>query len=149
MPMSLCSKTSLPYGCILHHEFSFVNTLHKKSFLPLGRLTKGVIMNIIPAFIKGVWGEKLCVAPGKSLCFFCFHRLFVMCRAGNSRAYPSLAKKGKKGWKCKERYVIIAPTKRSGIIMRCETSDDNAWDGKHRTESCLGSEPNWRMYTVY
>ncbi len=50
--MSLRSKTSLPYGGILQQKFRFVNTLHKKSFLPLDRLTKVITWNIMPSIVK-------------------------------------------------------------------------------------------------
>ena len=39
--MSLLLKDAFAFTlCILHQEFPFVNTLHKKSFFQLDRLTK-------------------------------------------------------------------------------------------------------------
>ena len=46
-------------GRILQQKILFVNTLHKKSFLSLDRLTRCKKWNIITAMSKGVheWGE--------------------------------------------------------------------------------------------
>ena len=47
-------------GRILQQNILFVNTLHKKSFLSLGRLTRCRKWNIMTTVSKGVheWGES-------------------------------------------------------------------------------------------
>lgn len=96
--MRSLSKTPLPFmKRILHQIFPIVNTLHKKSFIALCRLTICRFWDIIPAVSKGVHKGMGCAIFPVNAFVLCIAPLRIaLCGASYFSAAPPDKKKVEK-----------------------------------------------------